>query len=143
MRLTFFACQAKGDKTDLINESLITEEEEMCLESCTIGTRPLVVVSWITRHFDSYPKRGMEFSPAYDTQISSNLQSLRGGIGATLGTIGTQLPYPYVHAVYWTVQILLMSLAIETGANLAQNLYFENTGKSMSLSFLTYTHKYI
>lgn len=52
----------------------------------------------------------------------------RGGIGGTLGCIGSQLPYPYVHILYWTIQILLSSLAIETGVNLATYYYFSKNG---------------
>jgi hypothetical protein len=50
-------------------------------------------------------------------------------VGFTLGCINTQLPYPYVHIVYWTIQILLVSLAIETGVTLAANVYFRQNGE--------------
>jgi hypothetical protein len=53
----------------------------------------------------------------------------RGGIGATLGAIGSQLPYPYVHIMYWTIQILLLSLSIETGVVLACDVYFKQDGE--------------
>jgi hypothetical protein len=55
----------------------------------------------------------------------------RGGIGATLGAIGAQLPYPYVHLVYWTIQIVLVALSIETGVILAANTYFMDNGRYM------------
>jgi hypothetical protein len=57
----------------------------------------------------------------------------RGGIGATLGAIGAQLPYPYVHLVYWTIQIVLVALSIETGVILAANTYMKDNGESLSL----------
>jgi hypothetical protein len=53
----------------------------------------------------------------------------RGGIGATLGAIGAQLPYPYVHLVYWTIQIVLVALSIETGVILAANTYMKDNGE--------------
>ena len=53
----------------------------------------------------------------------------RGGIGATLGAIGAQLPYPYVHLVYWTIQVVLVALSIETGVILAADTYFKNNGE--------------
>lgn len=56
------------------------------------------------------------------------LSSIRGGIGATLGAVGAQLPYPYVHLVYWTIQIVLVALSIETGVILAANTYFMKNG---------------
>ena len=59
----------------------------------------------------------------------------RGGIGATLGAIGAQLPYPYVHLVYWIVQVVLISLALETGLQLAANTYFKENGKESLLLF--------
>lgn len=59
--------------------------------------------------------------------ITSN-SLFRGGIGATLGAIGSQLPYPYVHVVYWTIQILLTSLAVETGVMLAVAVYTKKDG---------------
>jgi hypothetical protein len=53
----------------------------------------------------------------------------RGGIGATLGAIGAQLPYPYVHVIYWTIQILLLSLAIETGVWLGSDWWMKSNGE--------------
>lgn len=52
----------------------------------------------------------------------------RVGIGATLGAIGAQLPYPYVHLVYWTIQVVLVALSIETGVILAANTYMKQNG---------------
>jgi hypothetical protein len=56
---------------------------------------------------------------------------LQGRHGATLGAIGAQLPYPYVHLVYWTIQIVLVALSIETGVILAANTYFKDNGRYM------------
>ena len=63
----------------------------------------------------------------------TNVTSMRGGIGATLGVIGSQLPYSYVHVIYWIVQIMLLSLAIETGVALAVNSYFKTNGTAPTL----------
>lgn len=63
-----------------------------------------------------------------DVFCLSSLLDYRGGIGATLGAIGAQLPYPYVHLVYWTIQIVLVALSIETGVILAMNTYFKDNG---------------
>ena len=65
---------------------------------------------------------------AHDFTALAQINSLRGGIGATLGTIGSQLPYPYVHVIYWIVQIMLVALAVQTGVVLAVDLYFEKNG---------------
>jgi hypothetical protein len=61
--------------------------------------------------------------------MSLSLLACRGGIGATLGAIGAQLPYPYVHLVYWTIQVVLVALSIETGVTLAANTYFARNGR--------------
>ena len=53
----------------------------------------------------------------------------RAGIGATLGAIGAQLPYPYVHLVYWTIQVVLVALSIETGVILAADTFFKRNGE--------------
>ena len=63
---------------------------------------------------------------------------IRGGIGATLGAIGAQLPYPYVHLVYWTIQVVLVALSIETGVILAADTYFKNNGKHLLLCFVIF-----
>ena len=60
--------------------------------------------------------------------VITNVTSIRGGIGATLGVIGSQLPYPYVHVIYWIVQIMLVALAVQTGVVLAVNIHFQQTG---------------
>lgn len=56
-----------------------------------------------------------------------------GGIGATLGAIGTQLPYGYVHLVYWTIQVLLLALAVETGVILSADVFYKINGRSCGL----------
>jgi hypothetical protein len=43
----------------------------------------------------------------------------KGGIGAVLGALGCPLPFAYVHAIYWVVQVSLVVLALETGTTLA------------------------
>jgi hypothetical protein len=60
--------------------------------------------------------------------VASHVASIRGGIGATLGLIGSQLPYPYVHVIYWIVQIMLMALAVQTGVALAVNINYSKNG---------------
>ena len=47
--------------------------------------------------------------------VASHVASIRGGIGATLGLIGSQLPYPYVHVMYWIMQIMQIMLTVQTG----------------------------
>ena len=48
---------------------------------------------------------------------------------ATVAAISTQLPYPYVHIVYWTVQLLLGITAIQTGCNIGVDWYAKVNGK--------------
>ena len=60
--------------------------------------------------------------------VLTHVTSIRGGIGATLGLIGSQLPYPYVHVIYWIVQIMLMALAVQTGVALAVDINYQTNG---------------
>jgi hypothetical protein len=48
-------------------------------------------------------------------------------VGATLGAIGAQLPYPYVHIVYWTVQLLAIS-AVQYGCDIGVDWYAKQNG---------------
>ena len=66
--------------------------------------------------------------------VLANVTSMRGGIVATLGVIGSQLPYSFVYVIYWIVQIMLLSLAIETGVALAVNSYFKTNGTPQMLN---------
>ena len=59
----------------------------------------------------------------------------RGGVGATLGAIGAQLPYPYVHIVYWTVQLLLAITAVQYGCDIGVEWYSKVNGKITFLLF--------
>jgi hypothetical protein len=51
-------------------------------------------------------------------------------VGATLGAIGAQLPYPYVHLVYWTVQLLLAITAIQYGCDIGVDWYTKQNGEA-------------
>ena len=61
----------------------------------------------------------------------------RGGIGATLGAIGAQLPYPYVHLVYWTVQCLLGITAIQQGCDAGVKYYSKINGTFLFCCFVS------
>jgi len=128
MKLTFMAVQADDNLPALVEMNLLTEKEREWLAAATIGTRPLIVVSWMQELFDSIKAAGYRVSASQDFTVLTNVTQMRGGIGATLGVIGSQLPYSYVHVIYWIVQIMLVSLAIETGVALAVDTYFEANG---------------
>jgi hypothetical protein len=49
----------------------------------------------------------------------ADYKQAKGGIGALLGTLGTPIHFMYSHLVYWTVQVLLFTLAWTTGLYLA------------------------
>eukprot|EP01038_Epipyxis_sp_PR26KG_P007569 gene7569-10312_t len=123
MRLTFYSVSGESNLDPLCEgsefEILITPQEKDWLEGAMLGTRPLVVVSWISCLVDSMIDAGYPIDAIVKNSFIANFQAIRGGIGATLGVIGAQLPYAYVHLVHWTVQISLASLAVETGVNLA------------------------
>lgn len=128
-QLLFLAMQGEANMDKLVEKSLLTDKEKVCLDGCTVGTRPLVVMSWFTAYFDELKKKyGYKIGDVDENLIQSNISSLRGGIGGTLGSINTQLPYPYVHIVYWTIQILLLALSIETGVSLGVMMYSKENG---------------
>lgn len=129
MRLTFLAAQGDEKVQPLIDAELLTQKEADWLMAGSPGTRPLMVVIWIGEIFDAMVVAGYKIPDPVMNNIVLNLANLRGGIGATLGAIGTQLPYGYVHLIYWTVQILLLSLAIETGVILSTDLYYKANGQ--------------
>eukprot|EP01036_Dinobryon_divergens_P030509 gene30509-39762_t len=116
------------DLSELQEQKLITSEEREWLQDATIGTRPLIVVSWIDEFFRSLTAAGYGVIMSDSINVVSHVASIRGGIGATLGLIGSQLPYPYVHVIYWIVQIMLMALAIQTGVALAVNINYSKNG---------------
>lgn len=131
MRLLFLATQGDGNLSELLQEGLITEREHEWLLETQIGSRPLIIVSWLYDLFDTlgdspnYPKFR---SQAYQSAIIDNITMVRGGIGFTIGAINCQLPYSYVHLVHWTIQVLLTVLAIETGVTLAIGIYTKENG---------------
>jgi hypothetical protein len=129
MRLTFLAAQGDEKLQPLIDCNLLTQRESDWLMAGAPGTRPLMVVIWMEEMFDAMTLAGYKIHDITQSMIITNLTALRGGIGATLGAIGTQLPYAYVHLVYWTIQILLLSLAVETGVVLSADVYYMANGE--------------
>eukprot|EP01034_Spumella_vulgaris_P023521 gene23521-29743_t len=128
MKLTFMAVQADANLEPLLEMKLLTPREKEWLAAAQVGTRPLIVNVWISEFFDSLHEAGYRVNEITASMIITNVTSLRGGIGATLGAIGTQLPYAYVHLIYWTIQILLVTLAIETGVLLSTDVYYRANG---------------
>jgi hypothetical protein len=58
MMLTFLAAQGRDDFSLLEESQLLTNEEEKAwLKAATIGTRPLVVVVWISELIDVIEQR--------------------------------------------------------------------------------------
>ncbi len=77
MLLTFKALQADGNLTNLKDQDLLTDDEEKWLSSAAIGTRPLVVVSWISKYFENLHKFGYIADEQMNSLIVSNVASLR------------------------------------------------------------------
>lgn len=129
LQLLFKAVQGDGNLSSLTAAGLLTALEAKHLQGAAVGTRPLVLVSWMNQYFlDLKARYGYPLSELALNAVMTNIANLRGGIGATAGAIGTQLPYPYVHVVYWTIQILLAALSIETGVRLATDVYTKKNG---------------
>jgi hypothetical protein len=129
-QLTFLACQGDGNLEPLVARGILTEKEKDWLDAVdALGTRPLVVVDWIYSYFDLLKKKDYEISDALEQHIHQEVKSLRGGIGATLGAIGAQLPYAYVHVIYWAIEVLLVALSIEQGVWLATDIFMKSNGE--------------
>ena len=118
MRLLFKAAGGVDDISDLEFEQLLTEKETPVLKQANIGTRAFVVIGWLEAIFISIKKQLKDID-ASPWEWHKQLQNAKGGIGATLGMLGCPLPYIYTHLVYWIVQLVLISLAIETGTWMA------------------------
>lgn len=117
-RLVFHSCQGKTDLDFFYERDLLTKEEGEILLQYSLGTRPLIIVGWLSSLFEKANQLGYN-NFILNTQILSTISSLRGGIGGLLGVIGTPPPFMYTHLMYWIVQIFLLILAITTGINLA------------------------
>lgn len=116
--LVFHACQGKTDFEFFYERKLLTSDEGTILAKASLGTRPLVIVGWLSRLFEVTQRMGYS-NFTVDTQVLTAVSNLRGGVGGLLGVIGTPPPFMYTHLMYWIVQMFLLILAITTGINLA------------------------
>lgn len=78
MILTFRAAQSSDDFALLEELKLLSADEERWLRAAAIGTRPLMVVSWISEYFEELlPSKGCEVNDVAMSLIASNTLSLR------------------------------------------------------------------
>lgn len=119
MRLLFAAVREQDHLDQLQEEGLLTQGEQEWLQVCTLGTRSLVVFGWLSRMWEDI--KAANLISQFNALIAGDnaLLGIKGGYGGTMGMLGCPLPYSYVHVVYWTVQMLLSVLAVETGTMLA------------------------
>jgi hypothetical protein len=129
-QLVFLAVQGESNLKPLIEMKLLTEKEMLWLDEAVLGTRPLIVVDWMYSYFFTIlKKKNYHISDPMEQHLLNEIKGLRGGVGATLGCIGSQLPYPYVHGVYWTIEVLLMSMGIEQGVWLGTDIWMKSNGE--------------
>jgi len=107
----------------LVENGLITSPEKIWLDAAEMQSRPFIVIAWLHEFTKSVPLSGLE--------IGSNIAAIRGGINATIAAVNTQLPYPYVHIFYWTVQLVLITLSVETGICIAVDSYWKENGDNL------------
>ncbi len=96
MFLTFMALQGKTDLSHLVIEpdgekdsngllkpqagkGLLTPHEKVWLDATAIGTRPLMVISWMSNFFEDLLSMGYKYGDVYHSTIVNNLMSLRYG----------------------------------------------------------------
>eukprot|EP01035_Chromulina_nebulosa_P017920 gene17920-23540_t len=124
MRLLFLSAQENEDK-------LLDPVEKDWLQACTVGTRPLMSCMWISNLMEDIISTrivDLKLTGHYPNSITGLILDVKSGIGGTLGILGCPLPFAYVHTIYWTVQVSLIILAVETGVLLAIDLDRRNNG---------------
>jgi hypothetical protein len=79
-----------------------------------------MLAGWIFRIFDIAVEEGC-IHPAdiVTADATGAAKDLRTGIASVITRNGTELPYMYTHIIYWTVEMLLAVLSIETGMTIA------------------------
>lgn len=117
-RLLFLGAQGKEDMSIMVEKNVLTVDEVAVLSKALVGTRPLVVLGWLSSLFEKVNSMGYTNFILINGVVAA-ISGARGGVGATMGWLGTPLPFIYTHLVYWIVQILLLVIAISTGINLA------------------------
>ncbi|KAJ1418579.1 hypothetical protein B484DRAFT_453626 [Ochromonadaceae sp. CCMP2298] len=116
----------------LRESGLLLEKEEEWLRAAGPGTRPLVVAGWLGST-GSAVYRCTTNNATFPDLLSHPkgldlILNVKGGVGAVLGATGTQPPFMYVHLVYWSVQVFLVFLSVNTGAFLAGMWYRRSNG---------------
>lgn len=53
----FLSCQGDSNLTPLIEKGFLLEKEKVWLEAANVGTRPLIVVGWMTQFFEVLEKK--------------------------------------------------------------------------------------
>ena len=140
MHLLFAGIQQKNDVDGMIADGLVVEEERAWLEATPVSARCLLVFGWLSRMWENIKKANMVTSFSNVINGDSFLIGAKGGIGGTLGMVGCPLPYSYVHVVYWTVQMLLSMLAVETGTLLAIYTVRGGNGECISSCHVSHHH---
>jgi hypothetical protein len=77
MFLTFMALQGDGDLNKMEERKLITIGEKKWLDATALGTRPLMVISWMSNYFDDLLTMGYKYGDVYHSMIVNNLMNLR------------------------------------------------------------------
>jgi hypothetical protein len=74
----FLAAQGDADMSKLVEKGLLLEKEKVWLDAANAGTRPLLVVSWMTQYFeDLQSKAGKQISEIDRQYIFSQLTGVK------------------------------------------------------------------
>ncbi len=115
----FDAAQEKDSLNRFRDMGILTDAEEAWLKPAYYPSRVYVVLGWLTKMWEDIKGANLVHKFNFVLTGDEKLLGAKGSVGMTLAILGTPLPYSYVHVVYWTVQILLCILAVETGITLA------------------------
>ncbi len=77
MLLTFLAAQDSDDFSIIRSNNLVTPDEEQWLQSASIGSRPMLVVGWLSEFFDTVTSQGYTIGDMNRSFLLTNLINLR------------------------------------------------------------------
>lgn len=114
----------------LIEDGLLSNEENEWLSAAMLGSRPMVVIGWISAIFDEILTVRRPLRMEYLNLANSFILEVKAGVLAMMNILGAPFPFMYVHAIYWVCQVSLVVLSVETGLDLAIYAQRAHDGKS-------------
>lgn len=126
LKLIFRTAQDDDNLKALVDEELLTESEFSLLSSISVTSRPITLIMWLQSYLEGIAKK--DIIPGFSiAAYQGQLISLRVAMISVLRVAKTPLPYSYCHLVHWIVQAMIIVLASQTGAVIADLVYQQYT----------------